>query len=256
MDTMVSKHIRCFGPCMIREWHLEEWEEELLTRWNQINLYTMTRGINRFKGLAMILREINAEKQPIEGIHEFSKWTETTPELSNRAVDEAFRHNGIRIFAKALSWSKAVNSAIDAMPEDEKLPFAGVAQALDYAHRGADVAIVSSANREAVEEEWTKHGLTKSVDLILCQDDGSKAYCIKALVDKGYDPTHVLMVGDAPGDLDAASAAGVYFYPILAGHETDSWEQISQAIDLLQSDRYEAYGESAKAQFIDNLKGQ
>ena len=49
MDTMDIKHIRCFGPCMVAEWGLSEWEEPILARWNDINLYSMTRGINRFK---------------------------------------------------------------------------------------------------------------------------------------------------------------------------------------------------------------
>lgn len=63
MDTMDIKHIRCFGPCMVAEWHLEEWEDAILSRWNEINLYTMTRGVNRFKGLAMALGDSGAVLQ-------------------------------------------------------------------------------------------------------------------------------------------------------------------------------------------------
>ncbi|MBR2996207.1 MAG: HAD family hydrolase, partial [Lachnospiraceae bacterium] len=59
MDTMNIKHFRCFGPCMVREWHLEQWEKAILDRWNEINLFSATRGINRFKGLALMLREVN-----------------------------------------------------------------------------------------------------------------------------------------------------------------------------------------------------
>ena len=55
VDTMDVKHKRCFGPCMVAEWGLQQWETPILERWNEINLYTMTRGINRFKGLAMAL---------------------------------------------------------------------------------------------------------------------------------------------------------------------------------------------------------
>ena len=51
MDTMNCKHFHCFGPCMVAEWGLEEWQDEILARWNVINLFSMTRGINRFKGL-------------------------------------------------------------------------------------------------------------------------------------------------------------------------------------------------------------
>ena len=34
MDTMDIKHFRCFGPCMVAEWGLEEWEHPILDRWN------------------------------------------------------------------------------------------------------------------------------------------------------------------------------------------------------------------------------
>ena len=59
MDTMDCKHFHCFGPCMVAEWELEEWREPILFRWNEVNLYQMTRGINRFKALALCLKEIS-----------------------------------------------------------------------------------------------------------------------------------------------------------------------------------------------------
>ena len=68
MDTMDIKHFNCFGPCMVAEWGLEEWKEPILKRWNDINLYTMTRGVNRYKGLAMALTEIDAQYKKIEDL--------------------------------------------------------------------------------------------------------------------------------------------------------------------------------------------
>ena len=53
MDTMNSKHFYCFGPEWVKQYGLEDIQEEALKYWNQINLYSKTRGINRFKGLAM-----------------------------------------------------------------------------------------------------------------------------------------------------------------------------------------------------------
>ena len=53
--------------------------------------------------------------------------------------------------------------------------------------------------------------------------------CIRdRLKAKGYAPDHILMVGDAPGDRDAARKNGVLFYPILVRHEADSWAQFTQ----------------------------
>ena len=51
------------------------------------------------------------------------------------------------------------------------------------------------------------------------QDAGTKEACLSALSAKGYAPGHVLMVGDAPGDLAAAQHADALFYPILVGKE-------------------------------------
>ena len=86
MDTMNCKHIHCFGPCMVTEWALDAWKEPILHRWNEINLYQMTRGINRFKGLAMALTEIHDQYTPIPGLDALQAWVETTKALSNDAL--------------------------------------------------------------------------------------------------------------------------------------------------------------------------
>lgn len=254
MDTMDIKHFRCFGPCMVEEWGLEQWSEPILNRWNAINLYSGTRGINRFKGLAMALTEIDKVYCPIEGVAELAAWAEHTPELSNQAIAEAAKTAKGPALTKALSWSRKVNAAIDALPESDKKPFPGVAEALAAAHSAADVAIVSSANREAVEEEWTRCGLLPSVDVLCCQDSGSKAACIAQLKAKGYDPVHILMVGDAPGDQAAAGKNGVMFYPILARHEADSWAEFTaNALPALLSGSYGPYGQEIAKRFEKNL---
>ena len=254
MDTMDIKHFRCFGPCMVEEWGLEEWAQPILARWNEINLYTMTRGINRFKGLAMALDEINAQYTAVEGLDELKAWAASAPELSNGALEKALPAAQGPCLAKALSWSKKVNAAINALPESEKKPFDGAAAGLAAAHAAADVAVVSSANREAVEEEWARCGLLGSVDVLCCQDAGSKAACIAQLKAKGYAPDHILMVGDAPGDKAAAEKNGVWFYPILVRHEAESWaELVSTALARLTSGAYAPYGEALAEKFLANL---
>ena len=83
IDSMDIKHFRSFGPSMVDEWNLEEWKDEILKRWNEINLYTITRGINRFKGLLMALKEINEKYTEIMDLESLEEWTKTTNELSN-----------------------------------------------------------------------------------------------------------------------------------------------------------------------------
>ena len=257
MDTMDIKHIACFGPCMVTEWSLEAWREPILARWNEINLYTLTRGINRFKGLAMALAEIHRQYTPIPGIDALTAWADTAPELSNAALSRLIAAGGDPIFCKALSWSEAVNAAITALPEEEILPFPGALDALRFAHGRADLAIVSSANREAVLAEWQRHGLLPHTDVVLTQTDGSKAHCIAQLLKKGYDPARVLMCGDAPGDLQAAEKNGVFYYPILVKNEAASWaEFMAEGLDRLLTGTYAGtYQEQKKTQFINNLGG-
>lgn len=256
MDTMDIKHIRCFGPCMVEEWGLSEWEDAILKRWNDINLYTMTRGINRFKGLAMALKEIDVTYCKIADIDVLEAWVAESPELSNPALEKAIEKQDSISLKKALSWSKKVNASINELSFDDKKPFEGVKEALEYAHKYGDVAIVSSANRQAVVEEWELYHLLEHVDIILAQDVGSKAYCIQELVKKGYEKSHVLMVGDAPGDKDAAKKNDVYYYPILVRHEKDSWSEfVDVAVAKLMDGSYGgAYQEEKEKEFSENLK--
>ena len=259
MDTMNCKHFHCFGPCMVTEWGLEAWKDEILDRWNVINLFSMTRGINRFKGLAMALGEINEKYTPIAGIEALQHWADTAPALSNdgviKAIDAATGDAKL-ILQKALSWSKAVNAAITQLDEALKVPYDGAKEGLAAAHTFADVAMVSSANRDAVEEEWGKFGLLQHTDIVLAQDIGSKAACIKEMLKFGYDTDKVVMIGDAPGDCDAAEKNGVHDYPIRANHQKESWDEaVSVAFDKLQSGEFAPYAAEKKQAFLRNLGG-
>ena len=259
MDTMNCKHFHCFGPCMVAEWGLEEWKAAILDRWNVINLFSMTRGINRFKGLAMALGEIHEQYTPIAGIAALQHWADTAPALSNDGVAKAMENaegDAKLIFQKALSWSKAVNAAIVELDESLKVPYAGAKEGLAAARAFADVAMVSSANRDAVEEEWGKFGLLEHTDIVLAQDIGSKAACIAEMLKFGYDLDKVVMIGDAPGDCDAADKNGVHYYPILVNHEKESWDEaISTAFSKLQAGEFVAYAAEKKQAFLKNLGG-
>ena len=255
IDTMDIKHIKCFGPCMVTEWGLEEWKEPILESWNEVNLYTLTRGINRFKGLAVALIEINDKYIKIEGLDEFVKWTEETKELSNEALEAEIKKTDNVCIKKALEWSRAVNKSIDLLSDDEKLPFEGVKEAIIAAKEIADIAIVSSANEKAVLDEWTQHGLLEYVDIVLTQNIGSKAYCINKLMEKGYNKTNALMVGDALGDLKAAEENEVLYYPIMVKKEKESWTRfVKEALNKFTNNTFNGeYQEKVITEFKANL---
>ncbi len=255
MDTMDIKHIKCFGPCMVTEWNLEEWKDSILSKWNEVNLYTLTRGINRFKGLALALIEINNKYKKIDGVDEFVRWTKETKELSNESLENEIEKNDNICLRKALLWSKSVNESINSLSDDEKCPFEGVAEGIKEAKKFADVAIVSSANEQAVLDEWKLHGLLEHVDVVLTQNIGSKAYCISKLIEKGYERDNVLMVGDAVGDYESAKSNEVLYYPILVRKEKESWERFtSEALNKFINNTYkEEYQNQLINEFESNL---
>ena len=226
MDTMEVKHRECFGPQWIYTYGLDEHFEACMELWLSINLYSITRGINRFKGLALALQEVQKRGWcNVEGLDEYVTWTKESKELSNPALLALTQKVENPCFEKALLWSIRTNRAIHGLPAND-MPFPNVKWTMDEMCKVADLTAVSSANSEAVEAEWKKHNLKDDCKALLTQEAGSKAYCIGELVNKGYQPQNVMMVGDAPGDKDAAAKNGVWFYPILVGHEGESWARL------------------------------
>lgn len=260
MDTMNCKHFHCFGPSLILEWGLEEWEDAILRRWTDINLLQMTRGIRRFKALAMVLGEVNEKYTPITGIQTLASWAENADTLSNEVLAAAIANEadpeGKLCLQKALNWSLTVNEEIAKLPDALRKPFSGVRAALAAAARYADIVVISGANSEAVEGEWERHGLLPYTSGIYSQDSGSAEFCLEYLLMQGYTPDHVLMIGDAPEDLEMARQTGICFYPILVNWEEESWEAFTdEALPRFVLHQYDAYQEERTQIFIENLGG-
>ena len=254
MDTMNCKHFHCFGPCLVREWELEPWRVSVLERWNQRNLFRMKRGINRFAALETALTEIDNHFTSISGVEVLRAWVESADVLSDDALMDAIGEtpegNGRRCLEKSLSWSRAVDTSIAQLPDELKMPFAGAREGLEQAHDFADVAVLS---QDTTMEEWTRYNLLAHADILLTQD---KAQSIAWMLRFGYAPDHVLMVGDSPDDWEAAQMNGIWFYPILANWEAESWQELKNvALESLRSLDYAHYQPEKKRQFLNNLGG-
>lgn len=121
-------------------------------------------------------------------------WVEHADQLSNEAVRQEAEKRKSLCFEKAYNWSCHVNQSINEIPEELKKPFEGVKEGLEYLHQYGDVVVVSSANYDAVKEEWDKYGLSSHVDLILVgrEEESWKKVCREGI--------HQLMRGDFSGD--------------------------------------------------------
>jgi phosphoglycolate phosphatase-like HAD superfamily hydrolase len=255
MDTMEIKHRKCFGPEMIKTWNLQEKEEEILNLWFDLNLYTQTRGINRFKGLAETFKIISKDEVEIEDLDSIVNWVETTKELSNKSLLDEIEKTDSKGLKMAYEWSLNVNKSIEKLPKGNEA-FDGVTEGLDALSKIVDVCVVSSANKEALDDEWGRHDYKKYLTALLGQEEGTKQHCIAQLKTKGYDNEKILMVGDAPGDLAAAKNNNVRYYPILVGKEKFSWERlVNEAVPKLMNGQFdEQYQNSLIKEFNDSLK--
>lgn len=221
MDTMTYKHQLFFGPLAAQFFEVTN-KEAFLKEWDNINLYSRTRGVNRFVGLVMGL-----EYAGLGGIDALKNWVATTTSLSNASLEQALAQQPSDDLQKALDWSNEVNRQIKSY-KGEALAFTGARSGLEKLHELGKVYVVSSANREAVEEEWRDQGLLEYVDDLYCQDRGKKEDVIASLLQDSYSKDHLVMVGDSPGDLAAAEQNQVAFYPILVGKEAASWKALQE----------------------------
>lgn len=221
MDTMNYKHIECFGPLAVELWNIEE-KEEFLTLWNKINLYSSTRGINRFQGLNLIFKIFSHKYPKYTTLYDLDKWLSSTNELSNNSLMKEIDNTNSLELKQVLNWSLEVNKKIISLEGMDK-PFKMVKEAFDEMKKFVKIVIVSSANKEAILSEWERHGLLEYVDTVMGQDSGTKKDCIKKLINDGINPTNILMIGDSPGDITAAKDNNVLFYPIIFNDETNSW---------------------------------
>lgn len=229
IDTMTEKHKQAFGPEAVKVWHLEEIAEDFLKQWDKVNLYSHSRGINRFQGLVKTFNDLKAEGYGLPEIKQLEKWTAESSELSNPALSRAIKDTENNQQLKlALRWSQQVNQSISELEKDSSKVFAGVKKSLAKISAEADLAVVSSANQSALLDEWESYDLKQYVKVILGQEAGSKADNIKDLKEVGYENNKVLMIGDAPGDLKSAEENGVLFYPIMPSEEEESWQKFAE----------------------------
>ena len=223
-DTMELKHKECFCPATVHVWGLQSISKYVREAWDYGNLYSKDRGRSRFHELLLVFdllaarEEVKAYGFTLPDIAPFRRWVKETPVLNN---EELANHTKDPVMRQALYWSLEMNRRVAEMVRGVP-PFPGVRESLARLNGRVDIAVVSATPREALDSEWREHGLMRYVARICAQEDGSKKDCIQAL-GKHYEAKGVLMIGDAPGDLEAAKANGVLFYPIIPGEEIASW---------------------------------
>jgi phosphoglycolate phosphatase-like HAD superfamily hydrolase len=229
-DTMEVKHKECFIPNIVKYYRLAAVSKYARDAAEFVNLYSKWRGINRFPALIMTFDllierpEVLHRHRAIPPAPGLRAWIKHETKLSNPTLKAEAATTGDPDLAQALEWSEAVNRTIGEIVHDVP-PFPFVRESLEAMQGKTDVMVVSATPGEALQREWEEHDLAHLVGLIAGQEVGSKKEHLALAAVGRYEPRNILMVGDAPGDQQAAESNGVLFYPIDPGHEDESWQR-------------------------------
>jgi phosphoglycolate phosphatase-like HAD superfamily hydrolase len=250
-DTMEIKHKECFCPNIIKHWGLQGVSKYAREAAEFTNLYSAWRGVNRWPALIKVfdlLRERPEVQRRQVAIPE-------APRIRDfiAAADYPKSNDGMQAYMaahpdpeldKALTWSLAVNATIADMVHGIP-PFPYVRESLEFLLDKADMIVVSQTPDEALYREWQEHKIDKYVRIIAGQEKGTKTQHIAFAAGGKYRPDHMLMIGDAPGDMKAARGNDALFYPVNPGHEEESWqrfyeEAVHKFLNLEYAGKYEA----------------
>jgi phosphoglycolate phosphatase-like HAD superfamily hydrolase len=257
-DSMELKHKECFIPAFINHYELQGVSKYAREAAEFVNLYSKSRGANRFPALVEQLDwlrrrpEVKARGIPVARPKGLVDWVARETKLGNPALEKTVAATGDADLKQALAWSIAVNKAIAEMVRGVP-PFPFVRQCLERFAERADMLVCSQTPNAALEAEWAEHDLSRFVLAICGQEVGSKKESLGAA--NQYPANHTLMIGDAPGDYKAAIANNCLFFPINPGAEEASWRRLfEEGIQRLFEGSFAgAYQERLLAEFDASL---
>ncbi|MBR2671719.1 MAG: HAD hydrolase-like protein [Oscillospiraceae bacterium] len=245
-DNMELKHKECFCPATVNVWNLQSVSRYAREAAEFVNLYSTTRGANRFPAIIRTLELLGEREEAKQrgyvcpDLTLLKEWVRTTHQLSAAAIDEyvSSLEDPDPILAQAAAWSREVDANIAHIVRGVT-PFPGVREAFSKFMEFADIVIVSATPHEAIVREWGENDMLKYVTEVAGQELGTKADCIRKANSGHYAPDHVLMIGDAQGDYVSAKENGVLYYPIVPGEEVDSWKKaLTEVADQLKNGTY------------------
>jgi phosphoglycolate phosphatase-like HAD superfamily hydrolase len=259
-DAMGIKHIKAFIPMAIEVWGLEELECIVHEVEQFINLYSVNRGINRFPGLLLMfeyLKERADVKESGVALPDFSdlrSFVNSGMPMSNVALNKFAEGKKSKFLAELQLWSIGSDTLFSKHVENLP-PFQYVDKSLYKISKFADTMVVSAASSEGLYKDWNNAGIAQYMKLIAGQDIGGKKEQLQLAAGDKYIGNHILMIGDAPGDLKAAKENNALFFPINPGHEVESWKLFYEiAFDRFINGTYEGeYEEELVKKFMSYL---
>src|SRR6266568_8148118 len=255
-DSMEIKHKECFTPMFIKHFELQAVSKYAREVWEFVNLYSKTRGANRFPALSRALNLLR-ERPQVKARHvrlpettALDDWIRRETKLGNATLNAEVK-NGNQGLEQVKRWSDAVNAQIEDIVKGVP-PFPLVRECLVKISQKADAMCISQTPADALKREWAEHGIDRYVKIIAGQEMGTKTEHIKFAAVTKYAASRILMIGDAPGDYNAAKKNGALFFPIDPGHEEASWQRLyEEGLDRFFAGSYEGTYEAGLVEAFD-----
>ena len=228
-DTMEIKQKDFFHPAIIRHWHLEAIEPQVRAAAEFTYLYSQSRGLNRFLGLCRVFELLLDWPEACEGAtlpdpSDLQAFCKLDQPLSNETILAEAKRINSKLLLEIYNWSVDLNERIDReMPPPPV--FSGAEAGLKKIAAHSDAIVISQTQAIALLKDWYRDGLAQYVSVIAGPELGNKVDHFKMAAVDRYPAKSILMIGDAPGDLAAATEIGCNFFPINPGHESESWQQ-------------------------------
>ncbi len=230
-DAMELKQKECFTPSTIRVWGLQPVSKYARETAEWVNLYSQWRGANRWPALVKVF-DLLAERPEVaargvkvpegKALKEFIASGFSPSEAGLKGYIAA-GHGDDELW-RGLEWTRAIDSLV-ALTVRNVPPFPMVRESMQKMHAKADLMVISTTASDALKREWTEHGLIQYMAVVAGQDMGTKKQHLEYGAKGKYPDDRILMIGDAPGDRDAAHGVGALYYPICPGMEEMSWQR-------------------------------
>jgi phosphoglycolate phosphatase-like HAD superfamily hydrolase len=218
-----------FAPMIVKWWGLEAVAPLVRQLVEELNLYSVHRGRNRFPILVMLFDRMAASDEArkiglkLPDVGALRRYCDSGQPLGSETLAAEAERTRDPELARFAAWSRALNADIDAHMAPVP-PFAWARRALERMAQGSDLLVVSQTPKPALFKEWRLHGVAALVGGIAGQEDGSKSEQLSQGNGGRYAAGRVMMIGDALGDLETARACDAHFYPIVPGKEEHSWQ--------------------------------
>ena len=256
-DSMEIKHQECFAPMFIKHYALQAASKYAREVWTFVNLYSKTRGCNRFHAVIRALdllrtrKEVKARGVEVPSFPALLEWVERETKLGNATLDAEVA-GGNEALVPIKIWSDAVNVTVKDIVYGVP-PFPLVRETLTQSNAQADCMVISQTPVDALEREWNENEIRQFVQIIAGQEMGTKTEHLAFAAKEKYAADKVLMIGDAPGDHKAAAANEALFFPINPGNEEASWERLHN--EALEKFFAGSFAGEYQQQLLDEFEG-